>query len=128
MEPEAKWEIPPAMQGTERSLYFYRGNHIYINRTEIPSYQAIHLDKEYSTKIKNGNEESFLLFLQGRPIKETVVQYGPFVMNSREEIQQAFDDYRKTEFGGWPWPRPDQVHGREKGRFAKYADGKEERK
>jgi hypothetical protein len=64
--------------------------------------------------------------LQGKPIGEPVVQYGPFVMNSEAEIQQAFSDYRRTEFGGWPWPRQDQVHPRTQGRFAKYDDGTEE--
>jgi hypothetical protein len=43
-----------------------------------------------------------------------------------EEIQQAFNDYRKTQFGGWPWSRHDNVHSRELGRFAKYSDGREE--
>jgi len=36
-------------------------------------------------------------------------------------------DYQQTQFGGWPWPRHDNVHNRDEGRFAKYADGKEER-
>jgi len=47
-------------------------------------------------------------------------------MNSAEEIHQAYADYRKTQFGGWPWSRYDTVHPREKGRFANYSDGKEE--
>ncbi|MBE0654347.1 MAG: pirin family protein [Bacteroidales bacterium] len=128
MDPGAEWEIPGTMQGTERSLYFYRGDTIFVNRAEVPSYQAIQLEKEYPWKLKNGTEESYLMLLQARPLQETVVQYGPFVMNSRQEIQQAFEDYRKTEFGGWPWPRPDQVHDREMGRFARYADGKEEKR
>ena len=40
------------------------------------------------------------------------------------EIQQAFADYRRTGFGGWPWDRPDPVHGRDAGRFAHHADGR----
>ncbi len=76
--------------------------------------------------IENGDQEAFLLLLQGKPINETVVQHGPFVMNSAAEIQQAFNDYRKTQFGGWPWSRYNNVHSREMGRFAKYADGREE--
>ena len=64
--------------------------------------------------------------LQGKPIDEPVVQHGPFVMNSAAEIQDAFNDYRKTQFGGWPWSRYDNVHSRETGRFAKYSDGREE--
>jgi hypothetical protein len=67
------------------------------------------------------------LLLQGRPIGEPVVQYGPFVMNTREEIRQAFADYQQTQFGGWPWPSPDPVHARDAGRFARRSDGKTER-
>ena len=59
---------------------------------------------------------------------EPIVQYGPFVMNTAAEIQQAFYDYRSTQFGGWPWDENDNVHARELGRFAKYADGKVEEK
>jgi len=48
-------------------------------------------------------------------------------MNAPREIQQAMDDYRRTQFGGWPWPVDDPVHGKEEGRFARHADGRVER-
>ena len=67
-----------------------------------------------------------LLLLQGRPIAEPVVQYGPFVMNTRAEIEQAMLDYQRTQFGGWPWPSDGPVHARERGRFARHADGRVE--
>ena len=70
---------------------------------------------------------SELLLLQGRPIGEPVAQYGPFVMNTRAEIQQAMIDYQRTQFGGWPWPSDDPVHPREEGRFARHASGRIER-
>jgi len=76
--------------------------------------------------LQANNDEAKVLVLQGKPINEPVVQHGPFVMNSRSEIQEAFDEYQKTQFGGWPWSRYDQVHDRSKGRFARYADGREE--
>jgi redox-sensitive bicupin YhaK (pirin superfamily) len=41
-----------------------------------------------------GADGSRLILVAGRPIGEPVVQYGPFVMNTREEIEQAFTDYR----------------------------------
>jgi redox-sensitive bicupin YhaK (pirin superfamily) len=127
MEAGAKWNLTKTDSETDRSLYFYRGNNIMVNKTEVPAHQAIHLEAGSPLEVENGQEVSYLLLLQSRPIKETVVQYGPFVMNSKTDIQQAFDDYRATSFGGWPWDRSDQVHKRELGRFAKYADGKEDK-
>ena len=64
--------------------------------------------------------------MQGRPIGEPVAQYGPFVMNTRAELEQAFNDFRRTQFGGWPFPANDPVHSRERGRFALHADGRVE--
>ena len=72
----------------------------------------------------NGDNPARLLWLQGKPIAEPVAKYGPFVMNTPEEINQAMEEYRLTQFGGWPWPRPDHVHPGDKGRFARYPDGK----
>ena len=77
-------------------------------------------------ELVNGDQEAELLMLQGRPIGEPVAQYGPFVMNTQAEIHQAFADYRRTEFGGWPWGASDPVHPRDKGRFARHADGRVE--
>lgn len=58
------------------------------------------------------------LLLQGKPIGEALAQRGPFILNNRPEIQQAFNDFQQTRFGGWPLSRNDVVHGKEKGRFA----------
>ena len=80
-----------------------------------------------SVEIVAGSGETELLVLQGKPIGEPVAQHGPFVMNTRAEIQQAFADYQRTRFGGWPWPKDDPVHARDEGRFAKHADGRVER-
>lgn len=126
MEAQSTWELPPASEQVLRSLYFYKGSKITISGEEISSFKAIDLQAYQSVSLENGPDEGHLLLLQGRPIEEPVVQYGPFVMNSQAEIQQAMDDYRRTQFGGWPWSRPDQVHDHERGRFARYSNGEEE--
>jgi len=126
MEAGARWEIPVASKGIYRILYFYRGDTLQIDDTHVTSYQAVELKSNDEIMIENGPSESYLFMMQGKPIQEPVIQYGPFVMNTESEIQQAYNDYRRTEFGGWPWPRRDQVHPRTQGRFAKYLDGIEE--
>jgi hypothetical protein len=44
-------------------------------------------------------------------------------MNTQQEIQDAMQEYGHTEFGGWPWPSAEHVHGADRPRFAKYANG-----
>ncbi len=128
MEAGAKWTVPTAVGNVYRSLYFYKGNTLTVAGNEVTSYKAIELNAHAEITIVNGNSESFLLMLQGKPINEPVAQYGPFVMNTQDEIQQAINDFRLTGFGGWPWLRHDHVHPRAQGRFAKYVDGTEEKR
>ena len=82
------------------------------------------LDADAPVALAAGDAPAELLLLEGRPIGEPVAQHGPFVMNTREELQQAFADYRRTGFGGWRWSSPAPVHARDKGRFAAYPDGR----
>lgn len=126
MEANAQWTIPAASAGMNRTLYFYEGTQLLINGNAINAYHAVEVKSDVALNLQAGNEAVSILVLQGKPIGETVIQYGPFVMNSKAEIQQAFEDYHSTQFGGWPWPKYDQVHDRNKKRFARHADGKEE--
>jgi quercetin 2,3-dioxygenase len=128
LEKGAKWILPSASFGVSRALYFYKGTELKIAGIDIPAYHSVELLPDHDVSIENGEDDSFILMLQGRPIDEPVVQHGPFVMNTMEEIQQAFKDYRRTQFGGWPWERHDNVHYADSGRFAKYSDGREEKK
>lgn len=121
----ARFELDSTEEGINRSIYFYEGEELSIDGTVIPHYHAADvLSSEPITLVANSDVK--ILVLQGKPIDEPVVQYGPFVMNSRQEIQEAFEDYHSTKFGGWPWDRYDMVHDAKLGRFAKHADGKEE--
>lgn len=126
MEPLAKWTLPSASFEVNRRLYFYEGSACNIEGIRIFPYHSIDLLADQPVVIENGNNEAHFLLLQGKPINEPVVQHGPFVMNTSEEIHQAFLDYRSTQFGGWPWENHENVHPKNKGRFARYEDGSEE--
>lgn len=127
MDAGRSWTLPAAQPGLNRTLYFYRGQNMQIAGRNIPNYNLVKVESDRDIVLKNGNQRAGILMLQGRPINEPVVQYGPFVMNTREEINQTFRDYNRTRFGGWPWPEYDYVHPRNEGRFAKHADGRIER-
>lgn len=126
IEAGGEFTLPKASAGINRTIYFYEGDELRVADTPIQRYHAVELRPDVEVTLKAGSKPAEVLVLQGKPIGEPVIQYGPFVMNTKEEINQAFADYHKTQFGGWPWPKPDQVHPRETKRFAKYADGTSE--
>jgi redox-sensitive bicupin YhaK (pirin superfamily) len=128
LEEGARFTLPPARDPrTGRTLYFFRGDGLRIDDTNVKSKVAIRLRSDAATELTATHGDVELLMLQGRPIGEPVASYGPFVMNNPAEIRQAFVDYERTRFGGWPWADAAPVHGRDEGRFAKRPDGSIER-
>jgi redox-sensitive bicupin YhaK (pirin superfamily) len=124
LPPGARVTLPSVSRGVDRMLYVFRGDVVQIADEKVPKGIGVALASEADVPLVNDRKvEVELLLLQGRPIGEPVVQYGPFVMNSRAEIQQAFADYQRTQFGGWPWPVDGPVHARDQTRFAIHADG-----
>ena len=123
MAPEASFELPATPPDVVRTLYFYEGTSLRSGATSLPRYHQADLAPGVPIPLVNGQDDGKFLLLEAKPIHEPVVQYGPFVMNTEDEIRQAFRDYRATEFGGWPWPGRDPVHGPQPWRFATYPGG-----
>ncbi|HET9623683.1 MAG TPA: pirin family protein [Kofleriaceae bacterium] len=123
MQAGATWTLPPAKPGTARTLYFFRGEAMRVADHKLAARTGVALVGHVAVELAADSDVELLL-LQGRPIGEPVAQHGPFVMNTRAEIQQAFVDYQRTQFGGWPWPSEAPTHGRDQARFARHADGK----
>jgi len=123
LDPGASWRLPAAQEGTVRALYVLRRSAgVTLDGEQLePNSVAIVASDRATTLLADGPSE--VLVLQGRPIGEPVARYGPFVMNTEDEIHQAFADYRSTGFGGWPWQDDDPNHGNDAGRFAVHADG-----
>ncbi|MBV9190547.1 MAG: pirin family protein [Betaproteobacteria bacterium] len=125
IEPNAEWTLPAARDARAgRVLYFFAGDRLAVGGRELANPTAVQLRADRAVRLAAHGKRAELLLLQGRPIGEPVAQHGPFVMNTRAELEQAFADYRRTEFGGWPYPANDPVFPRERGRFARHADGR----
>ncbi|MDB4937234.1 MAG: Pirin protein [Labilithrix sp.] len=128
MQAGATWTLPPANdERSVRTLYFYEGSTLRVGDELVRDHSALVVESDAPLKLEAGDGGCEILMLQGRPIGEPVVAHGPFVMNEREEIERAMTDYRRTRFGGWPWPNEHPVHPRDAGRFAKHADGRVEK-
>jgi redox-sensitive bicupin YhaK (pirin superfamily) len=127
MRPGAAIELPRAVgDDTVRVLYVFEGS-VRVDDTDAPKDTGVVVESSQAAPLRAGDAGAEVLVLQARPIGEPVAQYGPFVMNTRDEIEQAFRDYQSTGFGGWPWERPDPVHGGDAARFARHASGRIER-
>jgi redox-sensitive bicupin YhaK (pirin superfamily) len=126
MAPGARWSLPAASAKVNRALYLFRGDRVTIAGETLSPALAIRLQGDATIPLENGDMECEMLFLQGHPIGEAVAHHGPFVMNTRSELQQAFNDYQRTGFGGWPFEHDDPVHNRDAGRFAIHANGRRE--
>jgi redox-sensitive bicupin YhaK (pirin superfamily) len=126
LEPGATWSLPGTpSHGVVRTLYVFEGEGLSIDRRPIGGSTGAVVDAARTIDLA-AEDRVEILMLQSRPLNQPVEQYGPFVMNTRAEIQQAFDDYQRTRFGGWPWDRDDQTHGTDDNRFARHADGRVE--
>ncbi len=71
-----------------------------INQKEIaPVDSFVHFENQGEQIDIEALENSIVLILSGEPLNEPIVQYGPFLMNTQEEINQALEDYNQGRFG-----------------------------
>jgi len=125
MDPTATWILPKTATGINRVLYFFKGREVTIASSKETQRGAFTLKSDVDIELIAGDDEVEFLLLQGRPIGEPVVQRGPFVVNTEKQLQQAFVDYRQTQFGNWQFPNDQPTHPREAKRFAILPNGKE---
>jgi len=127
MAPGASWTLPETDARCTRRLFYFEGDTVEACGQNVAVGNALTLKAEANIELKNGTKPSEFLLLQGLPINEPVAQYGPFVMNTEQEIHDAISDYQKTGFGGWPWPDNAPTHPRDEARFARHPDGRLEK-
>ncbi len=88
----------PVPAGHNAFVYLYEGGASVDGRAIALRGAALLSDGE-TLVLRAGESGARLLLIAGKPLREPVVQYGPFVMNTREEIEQALADYQSGQFG-----------------------------
>jgi quercetin 2,3-dioxygenase len=79
-------------------IYVYEGEvAIGDNQAKLSKSNLGLLSKGEQLRLQSNADNTQLLIIAGRPLNEPIAQYGPFVMNSSEEIEQAIKDYRSGE-------------------------------
>jgi redox-sensitive bicupin YhaK (pirin superfamily) len=83
-------------------IFFYvvKGD-LDVNGTKTKAFNLVEFDNNEEEISVKSNEESILILGYALPLKERIVAYGPFVMNSESEIMEAYEDFRAGRFGKW---------------------------
>lgn len=86
--------------GKENTGFLVVKGRITVNEvTEVPADHFVYFDHEGDHIAVKAAADSVILVLSGEPLNEPVSAYGPFLMNTKQEIQAAFDDYYNGKFG-----------------------------
>lgn len=99
MQPEGIFtlDIP-----VENNIFCYIiSGKVNVNGTSVPLFKLIEFNQDDEKLEIKAEEESIVLFGHAKPFNEPVVARGPFVMNSNEEIQEAYNDYYAGKLGSW---------------------------
>lgn len=90
--------ILPVQEEYTAALYLISGQLSVLGNT-VKERQLVHFEQNGSQVAINANEPVRFIFFGGEPIKEKVVSYGPFVMNSMEAIEKKIKAYQDGEMG-----------------------------
>ena len=97
---KANGRVPLSFPAHENTAVMVLAGEVNINeKTKATALDFVLFENEGEDIVVEAQTDAHLLVLNGEPIDEPVVQYGPFVMNSEQEIRQAFADFRNGAFG-----------------------------
>jgi redox-sensitive bicupin YhaK (pirin superfamily) len=86
----------------DHNIFFYivKGK-VLVNERESEEGELIEFNHDSEDILIDCKDDAIILFGHAKPFNETIFAYGPFVMNTRQEIQQAYEDYQSGKFGSW---------------------------
>lgn len=97
--PDSKLELE--IPKSENIFFYVIKGELEVNEIKVPALHLAEFSKNDETLNILALEESILLLGHAQPFEEKVVFGGPFVMNSEEEIHQAYEDYKAGKMGNW---------------------------
>lgn len=99
MQPGSQLTLPIA---AARTIFFYTvAGQLVVNGTATQARQLVEFNHDGDELRLEASTEAVLLLGHALPFNEPIVSYGPFVMNTEVEIQQAYQDYQRGKFGVW---------------------------
>lgn len=86
----------------EHNIFFYviRGK-LHVNHEPVNAMQLVEFNNDNEIVAAKAEADSIIIFGHAKPFNEPMVAQGPFVMNTEEEIYEAYEDYRQGKFGKW---------------------------
>ena len=94
---EVELEIPK----TDNIFFYVIRGELDVNEINVPELHLAEFSKNHEKLNISAGKKSILLLGHAEPFDEKVVFGGPFVMNSEEEIRQAYEDYKEGKMGSW---------------------------
>jgi redox-sensitive bicupin YhaK (pirin superfamily) len=99
---EAGGHLPVTLPSTHNALAIVTTGRVRTGDREATAGELVLFANDGATLELVASEKAHVLLLAGEPIDEPIVQYGPFVMNTPQEIEQAFRDFQRGKFGPIP--------------------------
>lgn len=86
----------------DHNIFFYviRGT-AEVNGTTVPEFHLADFNRDHTTLEVHARKDSIIILGHAMPLNEPMVAHGPFVMNTEEEIAQAYQDFRNGRMGTW---------------------------
>lgn len=122
--PGAELQLDAVPEGVSRNLYLINGDGAEVCGMPVPNESRIKTLTDERITVRNGNSDSVLWLLEGRPIGQKMASFGPVFLGTLKEVRSGLNDIRTNEYREWPWDVIDKAQPLGSGRFIAYPDGR----
>lgn len=127
MQPGSVFELNKLDGDNGRNLYYLSGKTIDLDGTQVKPNLRFKMKPNTDLRVVNGEEESEIWILEGKPIGEKQAAFGPVILEDLDTVRKSMDEIRINEFQEWPWKIMDVTNPIEMGRELHRPDGSVER-